>query len=55
MDYRFSELLGLIDPALKLAFNLTGLVQTHPDQVTACCALYLAGARFLTVLRRRRI
>lgn len=55
MNYNFSELLGLIDPAFKLAFGLAGMVQSHPDQVTACCALYLAGARFLTVLRRRRI
>lgn len=55
MNYHFNELVGYIDPALKLTFSLAGLVQTHPDQVTACCALYLAGARFLTVLRRRRI
>lgn len=55
MNYQFAELIALLDPALKLAFSLAGLVQTNPDQVTACCALYLAGARFLTVLRRKRI
>lgn len=55
MNYNFSEIVGLIDPAFKLAFSLAGLVQTHPNQVTACCCLYLAAARFLTVARRRRI
>lgn len=55
MNYNFPELIGLLDPAFRFAFSLAGLVQTHPDQVTACCLLYLAGARFLTVTRRRRI
>jgi hypothetical protein len=55
MNYNFAELVGLIDPAFRLAYGLAGFVQTHPEQVTACCALYLAGARFLTVARRRRI
>lgn len=55
MNYNFVDLAGLIDPAFRLAFGLAGLVQTHPEQVTAMCCLYLAGARFLTVTRRRRI
>lgn len=55
MNYQFSELLALIDPALRVAFSLAGLVHTHPDQVTACCCLYMAAARFLTVVRCKRI
>lgn len=48
----FDKLMSTVSMVADTAYHLTWYVQNYPQQVTACCCLYLVGARFIARLRR---
>lgn len=48
----FGKLAATLSMIGDAAYHLAWYVQNHPEQVTACCCLYLVGARLIARLRR---
>jgi hypothetical protein len=49
----FDRLMGTFGQLWELCHHLAYYVHDYPQQVSAACLLYLAGAKFLTWFRRR--
>lgn len=49
----FAKFNALIEAVFQTAYCLSWYVQHTPEQVTACCLLFLAGTRLVSWLRKR--
>lgn len=49
----FSRLNALIETVLQTSYCLSWYVQNMPQQVSACCLLFMAGTRLVAWLRKR--